>query len=102
MSGRLLLAEMRTPHPKLGYGLGLFVQETDGGGTLFTHNGGFWGWAAPMYSTPDGGTTLTAPLTTGDAELDHAQAAELFGKTQQRLVDEVFRGGQAEPAQPTG
>ncbi|MGR4884068.1 serine hydrolase domain-containing protein [Streptomyces sp. LARHCF249] len=107
MSGKLLpaplLAEMRTPHPKLGYGLGLFVQEAECGGTLFTHNGGFWGWAALMYSTPDGGTTLTASLTTGDTELGFAQAAELFGKAQKRLVNEVFCGGRAAgPAQPAG
>ncbi|MFD7631699.1 serine hydrolase domain-containing protein [Streptomyces sp. NPDC059851] len=106
MSGKLLpaplLAEMRTPHPKFGYGLGLFVQETDCGGTVYSHNGGFWGWAALMYSTPDGGTTLTASLTTGDARLDFAQAGEAFAKVQQRLVNEVFCGGRAEPAQPTG
>ncbi|WP_418955245.1 serine hydrolase domain-containing protein [Streptomyces tritici] len=102
MSGKLLpaplLAEMRTPHPKLGYGLGLFVQETENGDTIFTHNGGFWGWAALMYSSPDGRTTLTASLTTGDARLDMAQAAQLFGAAQQRLVAEVFRGGAAAAA----
>ncbi|MEU9117781.1 serine hydrolase domain-containing protein [Streptomyces sp. NPDC048483] len=101
MSGKLLpdslLAEMRTPHPKLGYGLGLFVEETDGG-TLFNHNGGFFGWAALMYSTPDGSKTLTASLTTGDAELDFAATAEAFQKAHQRLAEEVFCSGQAEPA----
>lgn len=113
MSGKLLpdslLAEMRTPHPKLGYGLGLFVEETDGGGTIFNHNGGFFGWAALMYSTPDGSKTLTASLTTGDAELDFAATAEAFQKAHQRLVNEVFCGGQAksadeaaDPTQPTG
>nr|BFE83492.1 hypothetical protein GCM10020093_060930 [Planobispora longispora] len=35
-----LLAEMCTPHPKAGYGLGLFVQEAPGGATVITHNGG--------------------------------------------------------------
>lgn len=99
MGGRLLpaplLAEMRTPHPKLGYGLGLFVQKTDHGCTIYTHNGGMWGWAALMYGTPDGATTLTASLTTGDAELDFEQVAALFAKVQQRLVNEVFGGGQA-------
>ncbi|MCT4355062.1 beta-lactamase family protein [Streptomyces sp. Je 1-79] len=98
MSGRLLpaplLAEMRTPHPKLGYGLGLFVEETDHG-TLLHHNGGFFGWAALMYSTPDGGRTLTASLTTGDAELDFAATAAAFQKAQQALVEEVFGGGTA-------
>ncbi|MGW2260425.1 serine hydrolase domain-containing protein [Streptomyces sp. NPDC001780] len=100
MSGKLLpdtlLAEMRTAHPKLGYGLGLFVEETDGG-TICHHNGGFFGWAALMYSTPDGGKTLTASLTTGDAELDFAATAEAFQKARQRLIREVFRGRQAEP-----
>ncbi|MFI6644586.1 serine hydrolase domain-containing protein [Streptomyces sp. NPDC050504] len=85
-----LLDEMRTPHPKSGYGLGLFAQETDGGGTVFHHNGGFFGWAALMYATPDGGTTLTASLTSGDAELDFAATAAAFQRAQQRLVAEVF------------
>jgi D-alanyl-D-alanine carboxypeptidase len=105
MSGRLLpaplLAEMRTPHPKAGYGLGLFVQETDGGGTIYHHCGGMWGWAALMYSSPDGGTTLTASLTTGDAELDFAEAGAAFANAQQTLIDEVFRDTRPAPAQPT-
>ncbi|MFG2332702.1 serine hydrolase domain-containing protein [Streptomyces sp. NPDC048604] len=102
MSGKILaeplLAEMRSPHPKLDYGLGLFVQKTERGDTVYTHNGGFWGWAALMYSSPDGRTTLTASLTTGDAGIDMAKAAELFGAAQQRLVSEVFCGG--DPARP--
>nr|WP_317623391.1 serine hydrolase domain-containing protein [Streptomyces noursei] len=107
MAGKLLpaplLAEMRTPHPKLGYGLGLFVQETDGGGTVFHHNGGFFGWAALMYGTADGGTTLTASLTTGDAQLDFAATAAAFQQAQQRLVDAVFCGGrQPAPARADG
>lgn len=93
MSGKLLpeplLAEMRTPHPKLGYGLGLFVEEMDGR-TVLNHNGGFWGWAALMYSTPDGRTTLTASLTTGDAELDFTAVAAAFQQAHQRLTKEVF------------
>ncbi|MEV2272734.1 serine hydrolase domain-containing protein [Nonomuraea africana] len=104
-----LLAEMCKPYPKIGYGLGVFVQETDCGGTVITHNGGFFGWGALMYSTPDGSKTLTASLTTGDAALDFAATAEAFQKAQQRLVNEVFCGGQArsadetaEPAQPAG
>ncbi|MFI6448420.1 serine hydrolase domain-containing protein [Kitasatospora sp. NPDC050543] len=99
MSGKLLpawlLAEMRTPHPKMGYGLGVFVEELDGGGTIIQHNGGFWGWAALMYSTPDGSRTLTGSLTCGPAELDWAALAEAFEKVKQRLVKEVFCGGQA-------
>lgn len=99
MSGELLpeslLAEMRTPDPKLGYGLGLFVEETDCGGTVYTHNGGFWGWAALMYSSPDGRTTLTASLTSGDAELDFAATAAVFQNARSRLVNEVFCGATA-------
>ncbi|MEU9118030.1 hypothetical protein AB0D04_41490 [Streptomyces sp. NPDC048483] len=51
-----------------------------------------------MYSTPDGSKTLTASLTTGDAELDFAATAAAFQKAQQRLVKEVFCSGQAEAA----
>ncbi|MFG2770101.1 serine hydrolase domain-containing protein [Streptomyces sp. NPDC048350] len=104
-SGKLvpapLLAEMRTPHPKLGYGLGMFVEETDGGGTVLHHNGGFFGWAALMYSTPDGSRTLTASLTTGDADLDFAATAAAFQKAQKTLVQEVFgaRAGSAGAAE---
>ncbi|MFE9568192.1 serine hydrolase domain-containing protein [Streptomyces sp. NPDC006692] len=107
-----LLAEMRRPHPKSGdhrYGLGLFVQDTDCGGTILHHNGGLWGWAALMYSTPDGSTTLTASLTFGDAELDLAAIAGALEKVKRRLVNEVFCGGQSgpsaeapQPTRPTG
>ncbi|GAA3073894.1 serine hydrolase domain-containing protein [Streptosporangium carneum] len=102
MGGRLLpaplLAEMCTPHPKAGYGLGVFVQEAGpDGGTVITHNGGISGYAALMYSTPDGGKTLTASLTyVDDAEMSLAGG---FQKTLQRLVKEVFCGGQAESAE---
>ncbi|WP_444963794.1 serine hydrolase domain-containing protein [Nocardiopsis sp. M1B1] len=94
MGGRLLptelLAEMRTPEEKVGYGLGVFVQETDGQ-TLFHHNGGIAGSAALMYATADGGRTLTASLTyVDDAGLSLAQT---FQETTQRLVEEVFGGG---------
>ncbi|GAA3142068.1 serine hydrolase domain-containing protein [Planomonospora alba] len=104
MGGRLLpdalLAEMRTPHPtgvpNMGYGLGVFVLTTDGGGTVISHNGGMAGHAALMYSTPDGGTTLTAALNyVDDAALS---MGEVFQKATQRLVAEVFDGGQAGPA----
>lgn len=105
MGGKLLpaplLAEMCTPHPtpipNMGYGLGVFVQDAGpNGGTLITHNGGFAGWAALMYSTPDGSKTLAASLTTGDAEMDFAKWAEAFQKAQHRLLNEVFGGGQAD------
>ncbi|ACZ87808.1 serine hydrolase domain-containing protein [Streptosporangium roseum] len=99
-----LLAEMCTPHPKIGYGLGVFVQDAgENGGTVITHNGGHGGHAALMYSTPDGSKTLTATLNyVDDAALSMAEA---FQKAAQRLVEEVFGGGQAgsvdaaEPAQ---
>jgi D-alanyl-D-alanine carboxypeptidase len=105
-SGKLLptelLAEMRTPHPtgipNMGYGLGVFLQDTGRGGTVITHNGALVGSAALMYSTPDGSKTLTAALTcVDDADLSIAAA---FPYAQQRLVNEVFCGEQADPAQP--
>lgn len=92
VTGRLLpaplLAEMLTPHAKVPYGLGVFVQPTEGGGTVITHNGGISGHGALMYTTPDGATTLTAALNyVDDADLSLAGA---FQKAVQRLVDEVF------------
>jgi D-alanyl-D-alanine carboxypeptidase len=92
MRGKLLpaplLAEMCEPHPKAGYGLGVFVQETECGGTVITHNGGITGHAALMYSTPDGGKTLTAALNYVD---DAAMSlAEPFQKATRMLVREVF------------
>ncbi|NRQ37083.1 beta-lactamase family protein [Nonomuraea sp. NN258] len=94
LSGRLLpadlLAEMLTPEAKVGYGLGVFVQEAPGGGTLISHNGGAAGHAALMYSTPDGGKTLTAALNyVDDADMSLAAA---FQQATQRLVSEVFGG----------
>ncbi|MFG6191695.1 serine hydrolase domain-containing protein [Nonomuraea sp. JJY05] len=97
VGGRLLpaelLAEMCAPEPKAGYGLGVFVQKTDCGGTVITHNGGMAGYATLMYSTPDGGKTLIAALNcVDDADLSIATA---FRNAQRRLVNEVFCGGQA-------
>ncbi|MEU6789742.1 serine hydrolase domain-containing protein [Nonomuraea angiospora] len=95
--GRLLpaalLAEMRTPHGKLGYGFGLFVQDLgpDCGGTVFHHNGSTLGYGALMYSAPDGSKTLTASLTSGDAEIDLMQ---VFPQALQKLLKVVFGGGQ--------
>ncbi|MEU9080325.1 serine hydrolase domain-containing protein [Kitasatospora sp. NPDC004745] len=88
-----LLAEMRTPHGPLGYGLGLFVQDLgpDTGGTVYHHNGGApGGYGALMYSNPDGSRTLTAGVTTGDAELN---PAEVFPKVMDKLVKAVFQDG---------
>ncbi|MFD4910946.1 serine hydrolase domain-containing protein [Kitasatospora purpeofusca] len=93
MGGKLLpadlLAEMRMPEATVGYGLGVFAQETEGG-TVFHHNGATMGSAALMYSTRDGSRTLTAGLTwVDDAELSIAPA---FRTAQQRFVDEVLCG----------
>ncbi|MEV0901003.1 serine hydrolase domain-containing protein [Actinoplanes sp. NPDC049802] len=93
-SGRLLpapqLAEMREPHGPIGYGLGLFVQELGPGITVYHHNGGApGGYGALMYSTPDGGKTLTAGLTMGDAAVD---PAEVFPQALDALVRVVFTG----------
>jgi len=92
-SGRLLpaplLAEMLTPLPPAGYGLGVFVQDT-GQGTVITHNGGIAGHGALMYSTPDGATTMTAGLNYVDDAAMSLGAA--FQTVLQRLVDEVFGG----------
>ncbi|MET9950289.1 serine hydrolase domain-containing protein [Streptomyces sp. NPDC006339] len=92
LGGRLLpaplLAEMCTPHPQAGYGLGLFVQETEGGATVLTHNGGIAGHAALMYGTPGGGTTLTATLNyVDDAGMSLAGPFQTATRT---LVEEVF------------
>lgn len=84
-----LLAEMYTTHPKVGYGLGVFVQRTDGGPTVISHNGGHGGHAALMYSTADGSRTLTAALNyVDDADLSMGAA---FQEATQRLVEEVFQ-----------
>nr|WP_231618637.1 serine hydrolase domain-containing protein [Nonomuraea sp. SBT364] len=97
LTGKLLpddlLAEMCTPEAKAGYGLGLFVQPAPGGGTLITHNGGMAGHAALMYSTPDGGTTLTAALAYVDDPAMSMSAA--FQQATQRLVEAVFGGERA-------
>ncbi|MFI6313001.1 serine hydrolase domain-containing protein [Nocardia fusca] len=105
MNGELLpptlLAEMCTPRPTgipgMAYGLGLFIQDTEGGGTLITHNGAAVGHAALMYSTPDGTRTLTAALNcVDDPGLSIATA---FLNARHRLVDEVFGGpANSEPA----
>lgn len=89
-----LLAEMRTPHPLSGdlrYGLGVFVQDLGCGVTVLHHNGSApGGYGAMMYSTPDGGKTLTASVTTGDAAMDPAVE---FPGLLAGLVDAAFCGG---------
>ncbi|MGG2459817.1 serine hydrolase domain-containing protein [Streptomyces sp. RGM 3693] len=104
MGGKLLpaglLAEMRTPEAKIGYGLGVFAQDAGPDcGTLFHHNGAQGGSVALMYSTPDGSKTLIAGLNcVDDADLSIATA---FQNAQQRLVNAVFCAEQADPTQPT-
>ncbi|WP_227979368.1 serine hydrolase domain-containing protein [Nocardia spumae] len=93
-----LLTEMYagrpTGIPGMDYGLGVFVQDTGIGGTVITHNGGAAGHAALMFSTPDGSTTLTATLNYVD---DAAMSLAVpFQQATQRLVAEVFCGGQAD------
>ncbi|MFE3455472.1 serine hydrolase domain-containing protein [Nonomuraea sp. NPDC059194] len=94
-----LLAEMRKPYGKLGYGLGLFAQDLGPNcGTVYQHNGAPpHGYGALMYSSPDGKTTLTASVNYVD---DAARSlAQKFPKPLDRLVKQVFCGGSAEPAQ---
>jgi len=82
-----LLAEMLDPHPKVPYGLGVFVQET-GSGKVIAHNGGALGHGALMYTTADGSKTLTAALNyVDDADLSLAPAFQTITK---KLVEEVF------------
>ncbi|GAA3143970.1 serine hydrolase domain-containing protein [Nonomuraea salmonea] len=80
-----LQAEMREPHAKSDplygrYGLGMFVQDLGPAcGTVLNHNGSPpAGYAALMYSSPDGSKTLTASVTTGDAPFDLATYPKLL------------------------
>ncbi|MFI6318880.1 serine hydrolase domain-containing protein [Nonomuraea sp. NPDC050556] len=92
--GRLLpanlLAEMREPNPKMGYGLGLFVQDLGPGcGTVYQHNGSPpHGYGTLMYSSPDGTRTLTASVTWVD-DATRGPAKD-FQKLTDTLVKQVF------------
>ncbi|HUQ60440.1 serine hydrolase domain-containing protein [Lentzea sp.] len=82
-----LLAEMLDPHPEVGYGLGVFVQET-GSGKVITHNGGAMGHAALMYTTADGAKTLTVALNyVDDAGLS---LSAVFQEVVKKLIAAVF------------
>ncbi|OXM66653.1 MULTISPECIES: serine hydrolase domain-containing protein [Amycolatopsis] len=90
LGGRLLptplLTEMITPHGELNLGLGLWVQDLGPAGTIVHHNGGApGGYGALMISTPDGSRTLTATLTTGEAD-----PAEVFPAALGALIMSVF------------
>lgn len=89
--GRLLpghlLAEMRTPHQKVNYGLGLFVEDAGCDVTVYRHNGSTIGYGALMYSTPDGRTTLTASITAGSTEADLMNG---YPKALDKLLRAVF------------
>ncbi|GAA2296512.1 serine hydrolase domain-containing protein [Nonomuraea roseoviolacea subsp. roseoviolacea] len=106
-SGKLLpaalLTEMRTPYPggKLGYGLGLFVQDLGPGcGVVYQHNGSPpHGYGTLMYSSPDGGKTLTASVTWVD-EVTRGPAKD-FQKLVDTLVKDVFCGGRAGTTEDT-
>ncbi|MEU7524133.1 serine hydrolase domain-containing protein [Saccharothrix sp. NPDC042600] len=97
MSGKLvpapLLAEMRTPHDRSGFGLGVRVENSvPCGGTLYFHNGNTIGYGALMYSTADGSKTLTASITGVDTEVD---LATKFPQALDKLLKAVFCGERA-------
>ncbi|RSM70774.1 alkaline D-peptidase [Kibdelosporangium aridum] len=86
-----LLAEMRKPHPKGGYGLGVWVQDAGPAcGTVFKGMGGFHGYGTIMGSTPDGSRTFELSLTYGDSTADLAQA---YDKADRTLVNKVICNG---------
>ncbi|GAA4983074.1 serine hydrolase domain-containing protein [Nonomuraea thailandensis] len=99
--GRLLpdtlLAEMRTPHPKMSYGLGVFVEDLGPGcGTVLRHNGSPpHGYGALMYSSPDGRTSVTGAVTWVDSAT-RGPAAN-FQTLVDGLVKEVFCDGKSDP-----
>ncbi|GAA3473332.1 serine hydrolase domain-containing protein [Nonomuraea roseola] len=94
-----LLAEMRKPHPKMGYGLGLFVQDLGPNcGSVYQHNGSPpHGYGTLMYSSPDGKKTLTASVTWVDSAT--RGPAKDFQKLTDTLVKQVFCDEQTGPAQ---
>ena len=91
-SGQLLpaplLAEMRKPHPKGGYGLGLYVQDAGPNcGAVFKVLGGFHGYGTIMGSSPDGSRTFELSLTYGESEIDLAQP---YNEADQTLTNKVI------------
>nr|WP_042178477.1 serine hydrolase domain-containing protein [Kibdelosporangium sp. MJ126-NF4]CEL13203.1 D-alanyl-D-alanine carboxypeptidase [Kibdelosporangium sp. MJ126-NF4]CTQ98893.1 D-alanyl-D-alanine carboxypeptidase (EC 3.4.16.4) [Kibdelosporangium sp. MJ126-NF4] len=92
-----LLAEMRKPHPKGSYGLGLWVQDAGPacGGIILKGMGGFHGYGTMMVSTPDSSRTFELSLTYGDSAADLGQA---YNKADQTLVSKVICGGRPTPS----
>ncbi len=85
-----LLAEMRKPHPKGGYGLGLYIQDAGPGcGTVLKGMGGFHGYGTIMAGTADGSRTFELSMTYGDSAADLGQA---YFKADRLLVDKVLCG----------
>lgn len=90
-----LLAEMRTPHPKGSYGLGLWVGDGGPGcGVVYKGMGGFHGYGTIMGSTPDGSRTFELSLTYGDKVSDN-DLAVAYDKADKTLVNKVICGRQA-------
>ncbi|WET79631.1 serine hydrolase [Amycolatopsis sp. QT-25] len=99
-SGKLLpawlMAEMRKTHPGSEslygfYGLGQFTQDLGPGcaGPILNHNGGNNGYGSLMYSTPDGGKTLTGSITAGAPEIDPVPS---YPAALNKLLKTVFCG----------
>jgi D-alanyl-D-alanine carboxypeptidase len=87
-----LLAEMRKPHPKGSYGLGLWVGDGGPGcGVVYKGMGGFHGYGTIMGSTPDGSRTFEVSLTYGDKVSDN-DLAVAYDKADKTLVNKVICG----------
>jgi D-alanyl-D-alanine carboxypeptidase len=82
LGGRLLparlLAEMTTPSPFAGYGLGLELLDLGPtcGGLYYGHTGGIPGYQTLMFSTPDRSTRFEVSFTLGDADLEDPAVIE--------------------------
>ncbi|MCK2218701.1 beta-lactamase family protein [Actinomadura sp. ATCC 31491] len=90
-----LLTEMRTPNPKMSYGLGMYAENLGSDcGMVYRHNGSPpHGYGALMYSSPDGRTTLTGSVTWVD-DATRGPAAAKWPSLVDGLVKQVFCDGQ--------
>jgi D-alanyl-D-alanine carboxypeptidase len=52
--GRRLLAELKTPSAFMSYGLGTGISPSGCGGTVYTHNGGGFGYESNVFVSGDG------------------------------------------------